>query len=92
MFDEQFAQSIGCLAACIGFFNRRERPRRIAVLLVEGTLVCELPLGSAQTWYLRWGDWFATLCVLVLSGWLAALALVARRNPREGLRRLWKGW
>ena len=45
-------------------------------LFVQGFHVCELPLpamggtgGPAQSVYLRWGDWFATGCLLLLLAW-----------------------
>ena len=38
-------------------------------LFVEGTYTCDLPLGSGQSLYRRWGDWFAGLCLLVTIIW-----------------------
>ena len=40
-----------------------------AELFVEGHHTCELPLGPAESVYLRWGDWFATGCLLLLFAW-----------------------
>jgi apolipoprotein N-acyltransferase len=62
-------------------------------LFVEGTHTCDLPLGAAQTpltrsgrmgirssqsLYLRWGDWFAGLCLVGTFSWLG-LQLLTRR-------------
>ena len=34
-------------------------------LFVEGVAVCPINPGDSTTWYTRWGDWFAWLCVLI---------------------------
>ena len=39
-------------------------------LFVAGTHTCELSPGTADTLYLRWGDWFALLCLFASAGWL----------------------
>ena len=36
-------------------------------LFVEGTHTCELPTTITTSVYLRWGDWFALLCVFAVS-------------------------
>ena len=41
-------------------------------LFVAGIQTCDLPLGPASSLYLRWGDWFALLCLLSTIGWLGA--------------------
>ena len=35
-------------------------------LFTEGTHTCDLPVGTIQTLYLKWGDWFAICCFLVM--------------------------
>ena len=40
-------------------------------LFVAGTHTCEVRLGTEQTLVLRWGDWFALLCVLGAMAWIA---------------------
>jgi len=37
-------------------------------LFIEGTHICELSLGTSQTLYARWGDWFAWLCLIFSAG------------------------
>lgn len=51
-------------------------------LFVGGTRTCDLPLGIGQSLYLRWGDWFAWLCVL-----LSVPELVSLLRRRAKLRR-----
>jgi apolipoprotein N-acyltransferase len=42
----------------------------------------DVPLGTGPTFYTRFGDWFASLCVVLTVG-TAALALAAGRRPRK---------
>ena len=51
-----------------------------AELFVDGTHTCELPLGGAASAYLRWGDWFALLCLFGSLGW----SLTQLRTGRRG--------
>ena len=37
-------------------------------LFVSGTQTCDLPTGAANSLYLKWGDWFALLCLVVTLG------------------------
>ncbi|MBI1992297.1 MAG: apolipoprotein N-acyltransferase [Candidatus Omnitrophica bacterium] len=50
-------------------------------LFVSGTHTCDLPLGYAASLYLRWGDWFAWVCILATLGWLLT-RLVKGRGER----------
>jgi len=60
-------------------------------LFVAGTRMCHLPSGSADSFYLRWGDWFAWLCVAGTLGWivynrlrrLRKVTLLRRTLPRH---------
>ncbi|MBI3011878.1 MAG: apolipoprotein N-acyltransferase [Candidatus Omnitrophica bacterium] len=57
------------------------RDPRGAELFVSGTRTCDLPLGYAASLYLRWGDWFAWVCILATLGWLLT-RLVKGRGER----------
>lgn len=58
----------GCLDASgrwLGFVHDLEG----RALFVDGTHTCELPTHPPDTPYLRWGDWFAGLCLTISLSW-----------------------
>jgi len=59
------------------------RDPRGTELFVSGTHTCDLPLGYAANLYLRWGDWFALLCLFVTFGAAAVAWFVGRRSRRR---------
>jgi len=46
-------------------------------LFVEGVAVCDVTPGGSETFYVRFGDWFAGLCLLGCLGW-AIFAIMKR--------------
>jgi len=40
-------------------------------LFVSGTYTCDLPTGAGRSFYVRWGDWFAWLCLIGVALWVA---------------------
>ena len=58
----------GCIDPA-GRWGGSVRDAQGAELFVEGTHTCDLPLGRAQSLYLRFGDWFAWLCLFVTLSW-----------------------
>ncbi len=53
----------GCIDPT-GRWNERVQDEAGQELFVAGTVTCTLPLGPAQSLYLRWGDWLPMLCLL----------------------------
>ena len=50
-------------------------------LFISGTQTCEMaPSDAPGSLYLRWGDWFPGLCLLLTLGWLGLHLLLGRRE------------
>ncbi|MDP3723102.1 MAG: apolipoprotein N-acyltransferase [Candidatus Omnitrophota bacterium] len=73
----------GCIDPA-GRWVGRVQDARGAELFVAGAHTCDVPLGAADSLFLRWGDWFAFLCVGGCFGWVifAIIMTTGRsRNP-----------
>ena len=49
---------------------------------LQATLVADVPLGSGDSPWVRFGDWLGWLCVVAMAGF-AVLSLVSRRRPPD---------
>ncbi len=53
-------------------------------LFIPGTQTCDVTLSDApRSLYLRWGDWFPGLCLLLTLGWLGLHLLLGRRELKS---------
>jgi apolipoprotein N-acyltransferase len=46
------------------------------------TVAADVPIGAGDTWYARWGDWFAWLCLAAAALGIAVAAADRIRRPR----------
>ena len=76
-------------SGCIDPFGRwcgSVRDTKGAELFVAGTHTCDVMPGTARSFYQRWGDWFAWVCVIILGTVLVpgiVLLLRAKRAKNE---------
>ena len=78
----------GCIDAA-GRWRGSVRDALGRELFVSGFVTCSVPTRSksGQSLYLRWGDWFAGLCLVGTVSWLLIQLLVVRRfKPRRSER------
>ena len=66
----------GCIDAT-GAWTGSVRDTQGKELFVEGTHTCDLAIGPVSTLYLKWGDWFAFLCLVAAA---ASLTIRLRSN------------
>ena len=67
----------GCIDQ-VGRWRASVRDAQGRELFVQGTVNCEVRSRATRSLYLRWGDWFAGLCLAGMMSWLLVQALAAR--------------
>ena len=69
----------GCIDA-LGRWIGRVQNADGTELFVSGTHTCDLRVGADRSLYLRWGDWFAILCLLGTMCWVGSQALTVFKS------------